>query len=194
MISIAIFASGSGSNAVQIIKHFEGHLNVKIALVLSNKKEALVLEKTKQLKVPNYYCNNSDFKKESHLISLLEKYGIEGIILAGFLQKIPLFLVKKFDGRIINIHPSLLPKFGGKGMYGIHVHKAVLAAQEKETGITIHYVNEEYDKGEIIFQASCDVYEDDTPDAVQQRVQKLEHLNFPIVIEKELSKWESNQH
>lgn len=181
----ALFASGSGSNAENIIRYFENNPGVEFPLIISNKKDAYVHERAKNLGIPSFSFRKSDFES-GEVLELLQQYAVDYIILAGFLLKIPENLLKAYPDKIINIHPALLPKFGGKGMYGNHVHEAVVANQEKKSGITIHYVNENYDEGEIIFQAKCEVLPTDTPDDVAEKVHALEYEYFPKVIEKVL--------
>ena len=183
MTKIAIFASGSGSNTENIIEHFQGIEDVEVVLVLTNNKEALVLERAAKYSVPTFTFSKDMLQNSSKVVDTLLKYNASIIILAGFLLKIPESLVKLFPNRIVNIHPALLPKYGGKGMYGINVHRAVVGNNEKESGITIHYVNEQYDEGEYIFQTSCVVLNSDTPEVVQEKVQELEIIHFPSVIE-----------
>ncbi|MBX7183008.1 MAG: phosphoribosylglycinamide formyltransferase [Bacteroidia bacterium] len=182
MKKLAIFASGNGSNAQQIIAYLESHPTLRIGLVVSNKENAGVLEKAEKLGIPTRVLPKPDWVNESIVLDLLKSFEIEGIVLAGFLLKIPAFLVQAFPGRILNIHPALLPKFGGKGMYGMHVHEAVKNSGDRITGITIHEVNEVYDQGKIVFQASCEVLETDTAEAIAGKVQQLEHLHFPGVV------------
>lgn len=181
--NLAIFASGAGSNAQKIMDYFQGHPKLKIALVVSNKDEAGVLEKAQKLGVPTKIIPKSTWSDERFVLEALSAYHIEGIILAGFLLQIPGYLVQAFPQNIINIHPALLPKFGGKGMYGPYVHQAVKQAGETQTGITIHEVNEVYDEGKIIFQASCNILPSDDPEAIAHKVQLLEHAHFPKVVE-----------
>ncbi len=184
MKKLAIFASGSGSNAENIIQYFSGNEDVFIPVIISNKKDAYVHERAKKLGIPSFTFSKKEFEETDLILNTLSEYDIDWIILAGFLLKVPENLLKAFPGKIINIHPSLLPKFGGKGMYGSHVHEAVVAAGEKESGITIHYVNEKYDEGKIIFQAKCEVLSSDTSDDVAEKVHALEYKYFPQVIEK----------
>lgn len=185
---IAIFASGTGSNAENIIRSFQSESDLKVALVISNRSKAKVLEKAENLGVANAYLPKEDFEDEELLLGFLEAYNISWIVLAGFMIKIPEYLVKEFNGRIINIHPALLPKYGGKGMYGQHVHEAVKNAKESETGITIHLVNEEYDKGKILFQAKVVIMDSDTVEDIQLKVQQLEHRHYPEVIASHIRK------
>ena len=181
--NIAIFASGSGTNAENIIRYFQKKRSAVVQLVLSNKKDAYVLERAKCLNVSCRYFPKNDWEEGSEILSLLKAHEIELIVLAGFLLKIPDLLLQAYPHRIINIHPALLPKYGGKGMYGDRVHEAVVAAGEKETGITIHYIDEEYDKGEILFQATCPVLPTDTPEEVATKVHALEYEHYPQVID-----------
>lgn len=183
MVKLAIFASGSGSNAQKIIEYFKDNKEVKVELIVSNKKDAFVLERAKKIGIPAVVFEKNDFKEGHKVVEKMLESGIDWIILAGFLLLIPTELISAFPDRIINIHPALLPAYGGKGMYGMKVHEAVLAAGEKKTGITIHMVNERYDEGKIIFQECCEVEPGDTPDQVAEKVHKLEHAHFPKVIE-----------
>jgi phosphoribosylglycinamide formyltransferase-1 len=188
MIRIAIFASGSGSNAERITTYFAENQAISIDLFLSNNPTAGVIERGKKLGIPTVLFDKKTFTKTDKIVELLKNQHIDYIILAGFLWLIPENLVKAFPNKIINIHPALLPKYGGKGMWGHFVHEAVVAAQETESGITIHYVNEHYDEGKVIFQAKCEVLPSDSPDEVARKVQLLEHKYFPEIIEKVLLK------
>lgn len=180
---IAIFASGAGSNASAIIKRFRNHKTVKIALIVSNKPEAGVLNIAQQNKIPSLILDKEKFFRDNAYTDELKESGIEFIILAGFLWKIPSALISAYPGKIINIHPALLPKYGGKGMYGLNVHQAIIDNKEKESGITIHYVDEQYDHGDIILQAKCPVKENDTALSLAARIQELEHAHYPKLIE-----------
>jgi phosphoribosylglycinamide formyltransferase 1 len=182
-VRLCIFASGSGTNAEAIIKYFQHHAFIKVELVLTNNPTAAVLDKAKKANVESFVFNKSQFSESDDIVQLLQSHGITHLVLAGFLLLIPKNLVATYPNKIINIHPALLPKFGGKGMYGLKVHEAVKAAGEKETGITIHEVNEKYDEGKILFQASCEVLPSDTSQQIAARVQALEHKNYPRVIE-----------
>jgi len=182
MKKIAILASGSGTNAENIIQYFENSTKAKVALVASNRQDAYVLERAKNHNVPNFSFSKSDLE-EGNLAHQLEDMQIDLIVLAGFLLKIPDELIKAFPERIINIHPALLPKYGGKGMYGSRVHEAVKSKGDVLTGITIHYVNEVYDEGRIIFQESVEIDQRDTAETIAGKVQVLEHKYFPKVIE-----------
>ncbi len=184
---LAVFASGNGSNAENIIRYFQADdRNAEVALVVCNKSDAKVLERAEKLGVPAIVVPRRDFNNEDFMTGLLHDNGIDFIVLAGFLLMIPDFLIKLYPEKIVNIHPSLLPKYGGKGMYGSHVHEAVVAAGEKESGITIHMVDENCDGGRIIFQANVPVTPEDTPDDVAAKVHALEYEHFPRVIEKTL--------
>ena len=181
MKRIALFASGSGSNVENIVRSFSDSKELEFPVIICNRPDALVLERAKKYRIPSCVFKKSDFENGEVLNCLREK-AVDFIVLAGFLLKIPDNLLKAYPNRIINIHPALLPKFGGKGMYGRHVHEAVVASGEKETGITIHYVNENYDEGQIIFQAKCPVSPTDSPDEVAAKVHALEYEHFPRVI------------
>jgi len=183
-VKIAIFISGKGSNALNIIKHFRGNDAIEVALVLSNKADSFGLENAHKAGVNTVVFNNETFKKKGEVYTYLKSLGVNFIVLAGFLRQIPVDMVESFKNRIVNIHPSLLPKFGGKGMFGERVHKAVLESGETESGITIHYVTNEYDEGKIIFQETVSVDEKDTVQDLISKVQKLEHAYYPVIIEK----------
>jgi len=182
MIQIAIFASGSGTNAQNIAQYFDKQEFVSVSGVYYNRKDAGVVQRMKALEIPCIYVKNSDFRSGNILRDLNEK-NIDFIVLAGFLVKIPEVLVNAYPDRIINIHPSLLPKYGGKGMYGSYVHQAVKTSGDSITGITIHLVNEEYDKGAILFQAETEVFEKDSPEDIAKKVHELEYAHFPMVLE-----------
>lgn len=183
LIKIAIFASGSGTNAENIVRHFKDSTLCKVELILSDKNNAYVLERARQLGVESFVFSAHELDETDIVIDLLEKKRIDFIILAGFLLKIPNGLLAKFPSRIINIHPALLPSFGGKGMYGMNVHRAVIEAGEKESGITIHLVDEHYDNGKILFQARCTISDSDTPEDLANKIHLLEQTHFPRVIE-----------
>lgn len=187
MTNIAIFASGAGTNAENIIKHFKGHPAVRVALIVSNKRDAGVLSIAANHHIPYTVVSEKPFFASEDFIKHLGELQINFIVLAGFLWKVPDLVLKAFHNRIVNIHPALLPKFGGKGMHGMNVHRAVVLAKEKEAGITIHFVNEEYDAGEIIFQKSVPVSDSDTAESLAKKVQRLEHDHYPKVIEKLLT-------
>jgi phosphoribosylglycinamide formyltransferase 1 len=181
---IAIFASGTGTNAQKLIEHFETHHDAQVTLVVSNRAEAGVLDIAREHGVESLIVTREEFFAEHSITAQLRERGIDLIVLAGFLWLIPPAIISAFPDRIVNIHPALLPKFGGKGMYGSKVHAAVLAAGEKESGITIHYVNERFDEGDHIAQFRCPVLPGDTPQTLAARVQELEHKHFAEVIEK----------
>lgn len=192
MKHLAIFASGSGTNAQNLIEYFNYGKNSsshtgaehRVELVICNKPQAYVIERAKKLDVPSVVLNKEELTTNTQkLFELLAQYNIDYIILAGYLLKIPAELIEKYPDRIINIHPALLPAYGGKGMYGHHVHEAVVAAKEKESGITIHLVDEKYDNGKILFQAKCEVTPTDTPDDVAEKIHHLEQANFPRVVD-----------
>lgn len=182
MHSLIIFASGRGSNAQAIIDHFRSNGKAKVSLIVTNKADAGVIDIAEQEQIPFLIVNNKTLN-ESLLIDQLQSYNPSFIVLAGFLKKIPDAMVIAFPNRIINIHPALLPKYGGKGMYGAHVHNAVIEAKEQESGITIHYVNEKYDDGATIIQARCTIDNSDNPDSLAQKIHKLEHFYYPRTIE-----------
>ena len=187
-IQLAIFASGAGSNAQKIIEHFRGSSQVVVTLIICNKPGAGVLSIADRENIPSVIIEKERFFRGDTYLPVLQQYGIDFIILAGFLWKVPQPLIEAFPNKIVNIHPALLPRYGGKGMYGHHVHEAVLAAGEKESGITIHYVDDHYDNGDIIFQATCPVLPGDTADTLAQRIHQLEHLHYPRVIEETVSR------
>jgi len=182
MKRLLIFASGSGSNAENIIEFFQKSNTIKVVHVLTNNKNAKVIERAKRLKINNLIFNKSDFFKTDKIVDFL-KEETDYIILAGFLWKVPQKIIDAFPNKIINIHPALLPKYGGKGMYGMHIHHAIVKNNEKETGITIHYVNENYDEGAIIYQKNVKLGIKDTASDVAAKIHELEMANFPQVIE-----------
>ena len=181
MKRIALFASGSGSNVENIIRYFQNNNELEFPFVISNRSDAFVHERVKQLNILSYTFKRECFEN-GEVLDFLKGKSIDLIVLAGFLLKVPENLLRAYPDRIINIHPALLPKFGGKGMYGSRVHEAVVASGEKESGITVHYVNENYDEGKIIFQAKCPVLSADSPDDVAAKVHALEYEHFPRVI------------
>ncbi|WDF54736.1 phosphoribosylglycinamide formyltransferase [Mucilaginibacter sp. KACC 22063] len=188
---IAIFASGSGSNAQKIIEHFKRSSVAEVVLVLSNNPQAYVLQRADNFEIPSHVFNRHEFYHTDDVIKLLKNLQVDLIVLAGFLWLVPQSLLKAFPNRIINIHPALLPKYGGKGMYGDKVHQAILDNGEEESGITIHFVNEQFDEGEIIHQSKFRIEPGDTLDVVKFKGQQLEHHHFPRVIEHLLSKIKS---
>jgi len=185
---IAIFASGAGTNAEKIIEKFKAHSSVSVSLIVCNKPEAGVLQIAEKNHIPAILIEKEKFFRGNGYVDELNELGIDFIVLAGFLWKLPDALIKAYSKKIINIHPALLPKYGGKGMYGQFVHESVLNNKEKESGISIHWVDEHYDNGDIIFQAKCPVLENDTPGSLAQRIHKLEHEYYPKVIEELLVK------
>ncbi len=188
MKNVAIFASGEGTNAENIFKYFQNDKRIKIKLVVTNVDTAGVIRRAEEYKKNVQIVSKTAlYEYTEQLIEFLNTEEIDIIVLAGFLLKIPEQFIKAFPNRIINIHPALLPKFGGKGMYGMHVHRAVIAEKERESGITVHYVNEEYDKGAIILQAKCAIEEGDTPETLDKKVRALELEYFPKAIEKLIS-------
>jgi phosphoribosylglycinamide formyltransferase 1 len=188
MQQIAIFASGAGSNAREIIRYFRNHPKIRVVLIVCNKPGAGVLQIAADEKIPMLMIEKDPFFRGDGYLPAIRSKGINFIVLAGFLWKIPDQLIKAFPGKIINIHPALLPKYGGKGMYGTHVHESVMAAGEKESGITIHYVDEHYDHGQPIFQAKVAIDPKDTPESLAAKIHKLEHKYYPVIIEEILNK------
>jgi phosphoribosylglycinamide formyltransferase-1 len=182
-MNIAILASGSGTNAVKMIEYFKDHDSIHIVVVASNNKDAGVITKASDLGVPTIIFNRKSFYETSAVEDMLKERNVDWIVLAGFLWLVPESLLKKFPERIINIHPSLLPKYGGKGMYGGHVHNAVIANGDSESGITIHIIDDKYDRGQILYQAKCKVNPDDTPETLQKRIQQLEYEHFSPTVE-----------
>ncbi len=184
MKKIAIFASGSGSNFQQICEYFQGSDKAKVELLVVNKKEAYVRQRAAKLKIEDYYFGREGFYNSNKIVDLLQEKGIDLIVLAGFLWLVPENLLAAYPNKIINIHPALLPLYGGKGMYGHKVHEAVIAAKEKESGITIHYINDRYDEGDIIFQAKCSLNSEDSVESLEEKIHLLEKEHYPKVIDK----------
>jgi len=187
MKKIAVFASGSGTNAQNIINFFQKDSTASVVLVLSNNPNAYVLERAKLLGVDSLIFDKTQLLDPDHILKHLLEYKIDFIVLAGFLWKFPEHIIKKFEHKIINIHPALLPNFGGKGMYGMHVHRAVIESGNTESGITIHYVNKNYDEGAVIMQSKVSISPTDTAESLAQKIHKLEHAHFPPTIEKLLA-------
>lgn len=183
MKNIAILASGNGSNAEAIARYFTSHSDIKVAIVISNRAKAGVHQRVNALGIPSITIGKDDWECGQPVVEILRSHNIDLIVLAGFMRRIHDYIIDAYPNRIINIHPSLLPRHGGPGMWGHHVHEAVLAAGDTESGITIHHVTSEIDGGAIIFQASCEVKSDDTPDSLAERIHTLEHRHFPRVIE-----------
>ncbi len=181
---LAVFASGSGSNAENLIRYFQGHPNITIALVVSNRKDAYVLNRAEQLNTPAVVITPAQWQNESYIKKRFSENPADGIVLAGYLLLIPEYFIKMYPKKILNIHPALLPNFGGKGMYGMHVHRAVIGSGAGKSGITIHVVDEAYDRGQIIFQETLKVEQGETAESLAKRIQKLEHRYYPIVVEK----------
>lgn len=179
---IALFASGSGTNAQNFIQYFLHHKQIQVDSLWSNKSDAYALTRAQNLGVETFVFSREELRDPGNVMKKLEERGIDLIVLAGFLWLIPARLTKRF--RIVNIHPALLPKYGGKGMYGMHVHRKVIESGDRESGITIHLVNEVYDEGKVLFQARCEVVPGDTPEDVAEKVHQLEYKHFPMVIEK----------
>ncbi|MBP1669244.1 MAG: phosphoribosylglycinamide formyltransferase [Bacteroidetes bacterium] len=184
MVTLALFASGSGTNVENIVRYFDKNPGVTIVGVFSNNARAYVLERAGKLGIPAFVFSRHEFYETDKVIALLQTCNAGWIILAGFLWLIPENLIARYPNRIVNIHPALLPKYGGKGMYGLRVHQTVIENGDKESGITIHRVNAEYDRGDIIFQARCPVMPDDTAETLAQRVHKMEYEFYPKIIEK----------
>lgn len=183
MVRIAILASGSGSNAEEIIRYLKDKKDLRVEVVVTNRRDAGVIGRADRLGIPAEVIANAEWADEERVLSFFRSRKIDFIVLAGFLRMIPEFLIGAYPRQIVNIHPALLPAYGGKGMYGMNVHRSVCANQEKESGITIHLVDEEYDRGEIVFQARCPVDPEDEPEDVQKKVQMLEHQFYPMVVE-----------
>ncbi|MHB1177416.1 MAG: phosphoribosylglycinamide formyltransferase [Daejeonella sp.] len=188
---IAIFASGSGSNAQKIMEYFKKHVDAEVAIVLTNNPEAYVLQRADNFEIPSHIFDRHEFTETGEVVQLLKNLQIDVIVLAGFLWLIPQNLLKAFPNKIINIHPSLLPKFGGKGMYGDKVHQSVLDGKEEESGITVHFVNENFDEGEVIYQSRFRIEETDDIEMIKFKGQQLEHLHYPRVVEQLLKKMRS---
>jgi len=188
MKKIAIFASGNGSNAERITQYFSEKKVANVCLILTNNQNAGVLERAKKLNVLAVVFNRNDFSNTNKINDLLVANKIDLVVLAGFLWMVPLNILQTFHNRIVNIHPALLPKYGGKGMYGARVHEAIIEAGDKQSGITIHYVNKKYDEGQIIFQALVDIDSADTPDSLAAKIHELEYTHFPMVIEEVIRK------
>ena len=188
---IAIFASGSGSNAQKIMEHFKKHTDAEVAIVLTNNPEAYVLQRADNFEIPTHIFDKHEFYETDNVVDLLKNLNIDLLVLAGFLWLVPDTILANYPKRIINIHPALLPKYGGKGMYGDRVHKEVLANGDEESGISIHYVNEDFDSGEIIYQARFKIEKNDDLELIKFKGQQLEHQYFPKIIEQVLKKIKS---
>ena len=184
MKRIAIFASGSGTNAENLINYFSNEKSARVSLILANRPDAYVIERAGNLSVPTRIFDRSDFYDSQRVLDILVEEEIDFIVLAGFLWLVPGEIIERYRGRIVNIHPALLPDYGGKGMYGSRVHQAVISNKEKKSGITIHFVNEKYDEGDIIFQATCDIASGDTAEILAKKIHELEYRHFPEVVKK----------
>ena len=183
MKKIAVFASGSGTNAENIVNFFKNNSRISVELILSNKADAFVLERAEKLGIQTFVFGRKDFYSNRKVLNFLEEKQIDFIVLAGFLWLVPSDIISAYDNKIVNIHPALLPKYGGKGMFGDKVHKAVIENNERKSGITIHYVNEKYDDGNIIFQVNCEISESDNYKTVAKKVHQLEYEYYPKIIE-----------
>ncbi|MFO7371364.1 MAG: phosphoribosylglycinamide formyltransferase [Bacteroidales bacterium] len=193
MYKLAIFASGSGSNAENIIQHFQHHPSIEVTCICTNRPDAYVIERARKYKVPVLVFTREEFYQSEIVLDFLHRNQINFIVLAGFLWLVPEYLINSFPNKIVNIHPALLPKYGGKGMYGNRVHQAVIDHHETLSGITIHLVNSEYDRGDTLFQATCKVDPSDTAESLASKVHQLEHTHFPGIIEQEVMKRMSSE-
>ncbi|MCC9137115.1 phosphoribosylglycinamide formyltransferase [Pontibacter silvestris] len=185
--NIVIFASGSGSNAQRLMEYFEHHPQIRVAALFANNPKAYALKRAETFHVPAFLFTRDEFYNSDKVVKQLQQIKPDVIVLAGFLWLVPQSLLQAYPNKIINIHPALLPKYGGKGMHGLHVHSAVIEAGEKESGITIHLINEEYDKGVFVLQERCPVLPQDTPEELAARILQLEHTHLPLVVEKFLT-------
>ena len=185
---LAIFASGSGSNAENICNYFADSSDIEVVLICTNRRDAFIVKRANKLNIPVYIFSKNELNNFVDLHKKLQNIEVDIIILAGFLLKLPTIMVDSYPNRVINIHPSLLPKYGGKGMYGSNIHKAVIENKETESGISIHFVNQNYDEGKIILQQKCAISTNETAETLNQKIQKLEHNYFPSAIEKTLKK------
>ena len=188
MKRIAIFASGSGSNAQKLMEYFKKHQEAEVVIVLTNNPEAYVIQRADNFEIPTHIFDKYEFIETNDIVNLLKNLQIDLIVLAGFLWLIPNNLLEEFPNQIINIHPALLPKFGGKGMYGDRIHRTILEAGEVENGITIHFVNEKFDEGEIIYQSRFKIGKNDTLETIKFKGQQLEHLHYPRIVENLIQK------
>jgi len=185
---LAIFGSGAGSNAENICVYFNNSSDIKVVMMCTNRKDAFIVERAEKLKIPMVFTSKTELENFDDLAKILAKYKVDYIILAGFLLKIPSKMIKQYPNKIINIHPALLPKYGGKGMYGENIYKAVLENKETKTGITIHLVNQNYDEGKIIKQYACDISKTENLSSLESKIHKLEFSNFPQTLEKYILK------
>lgn len=195
MKKLTVFASGSGTNMEAIARYFQEkkEVPIEVACVITDRQDAYVQERAKALGIPSHYLTAEELRTPGYLLPLLKKYDTDAIILAGYLRLIPPFLLDAFPHKIVNIHPALLPKYGGRGMYGMKVHEAVKASGDEETGITIHLIDEEYDRGKILFQARTGLSPQDTPESIAEKVHVLEYRHFAPVIEDWLMGWDDDQ-
>lgn len=191
-VRLAILGSGNGTNAQQISEYFAGRNDVEVACIIYNVKDAFIAQRAKNLGIESHYFGRADFYENHAVLDYLRQKQTDWVILAGFLWLVPQEILDAYPGRVINIHPALLPKYGGRGMYGHHVHEAVVAAGERESGITIHIVDENYDRGTILFQARCTVDPDDTPDTLAAKIHLLEKEHFPRVIDETVKSHRTN--
>lgn len=187
-VRLAILGSGNGTNAQQISEYFAGRTDVEVACIIYNKKDAYIAQRAKNLGIEAHYFGRADFYENGRVLDYLREKQVDWVVLAGFLWLVPEAMLDAYPNRIINIHPALLPRYGGKGMYGHHVHEAVVAAGERESGITIHIVDHQYDRGTTLFQARCNVTPDDTPDTLAAKIHLLEKEHFPRVIDETIKR------
>ncbi|MBL4735813.1 MAG: phosphoribosylglycinamide formyltransferase [Flavobacteriales bacterium] len=192
MTNICIFASGNGSNAEAIINYFTLNSSINVQLIISSREDAYVLQRAKNHGISSLVLNKGKFRESEDLLDDLHQQDIDYIVLAGFMWLVPVYLIETYPNKIINIHPALLPKYGGKGMYGSFVHEAVIAAKEQQSGITVHYVNENYDEGAIIAQETCTVADEDTVDTLAEKIHRLEHQHFPRIIEEVITGFQAH--
>ncbi len=183
-VRLAVLASGSGTNAAKLIEYFSGHPVIELSLIVSNNPEAYVLQRAKKAGIPYVVITEREWDKKEAVTKLFSEHNIHAVVLAGYLLLIPGWFIRLYPNKILNIHPALLPGFGGRGMYGMHVHRAVIASEVKKSGISIHIVNENYDEGELVFQAELPVRQDDTAESLARRIQELEHTHYPAVVER----------
>lgn len=192
-IRLAILASGSGSNAESFIRYFQEHQRIEVVLIVSNNPGAFVLQRAKKAGISYTVITARQWKDKALVSDVFEQYAVDAVVLAGYLLLLPAWFIEMYPGKIFNIHPALLPSFGGKGMYGMHVHKAVIGSGANKSGISIHLVNEAYDEGHIIFQKSLVVSPNDTPESLASRIQQLEHRYYPEVVEQYLTNMSSSE-
>lgn len=189
-VNLAILASGSGTNAANFMDYFNEHENISVAVVITNNPEAHVLERAANRNIPACVIENSQWRDRTLVMNILTSHHVGAIVLAGYLKLIPSWLIREYPNRIFNIHPALLPAYGGKGMYGMHVHRAVIESGDQFSGITIHLVNEEYDKGRILFQEKIELADNETAESLAARIHKLEYMHYPRIVESNLNRTE----